>query len=335
MATSRVWRIHPHPRPRESLSSWLIRISAAKGTKHHSLIEQLVPGLQFWTRDGDLIAPPELLEALAERTDTPLACANGTALRAYEGVLDERISGDSQSSMVTPLGVRHRIRKAHGQQFCPECLADPDPYLRLTWRLRLFPVCTRHGSVLRDACPTCDAPYQPHRAGFRRCAACGVDLSSIPRDQADSRMIQLQYHNERVLDGQAVTWPYLAGSHPIAFFGLQLALFRAITSPRWGNRLRMGLVQDLGPLDFDRRGDSNSVRALTSRGAYHAMRAVELLLRGWPFMMVGICGETQSWATWIVPEDRKLQVPFVLRDALDTYLRPGSAHSRICDGGEK
>ena len=51
-------------------------------------------------------------------------------------------------------------------------------------------------------------------------------------------MIQLQYHNERVLDGQAVTWPYLAGSHPIAFFGLQLALFRAITSPRWGNRLR-------------------------------------------------------------------------------------------------
>ena len=77
------WHIRPSPLPRESVSSWLIRIAAAKGTKHHSLMKELAPGLEFWTRDGDLVASPELVRALAVKTGTPLERCRRTTLGAY------------------------------------------------------------------------------------------------------------------------------------------------------------------------------------------------------------------------------------------------------------
>lgn len=320
-----MWRIHLHPRPQESLSSWLIRIAAAKGTKHHSLIEELQPGLQFWTRDGDLLAPPALLAALAERTGIPFHDALETALRSFEGVLDEVISGENQSPMITPLGVRHRTRESFGQHFCPTCIADADPFLRLTWRLRLFPVCTLHGTILHDCCPVCGGTYQPHRRGFRACAHCQADLGASRTEVADGRVLALQLHNERVLQGHAVTWPYLHGLYPIAFFRLQLSLLRAVVSPQWGERLRAGLQSHLGDVDFAFRNRRGALRSLKIASVHDAMRAVELLLRGWPAMLAGICGESESWATWIVPEEARANTPFVLREALDCYLRPGSA----------
>ena len=281
--------------------------------------------MPFWMRDGDLIAPAELLAALAVRTGTSLTRANATALRKFEGVLDERISGEHQSPMITPLGVRHRTRQAFGQHFCTACLAEPEPYLRLTWRLRLFPACTRHGVILRDHCPQCGSTYQPHRLGFRVCARCRFDLSMLPGLAADSRVLQLQRHNESVLTGDAVMWPHLQGQHPLAFFALQLALFRAVISPRWGGRMRCGVEPWLGLPIFDFHGKSVAVRSLSVASAHEAMRAVELLLQGWPYMLAGICGEADCWATWIIPDEARTGVPFVLREALDQYLRPGSA----------
>lgn len=323
-----LWRIRPRPKPRESLSSWLIRISKAKGTKHHSLIEELAPGCEFWTRDGDLVAPPELLRALAARTGIPFERVRQMALGTYEGVLDESISGQNQSFMVVPLGVRHRIRKSHGQAFCPQCLAEADPYLPLTWRLRLFPTCTKHGVVLLDGCPRCDAPYQPHRSGFRACSQCSLDLTTHSAKPADASVLAFQAHNERVLDGAAVAWPYLQGTHPLAFFAIQLALFRAISSKTWGTRLRAGLEATLGEVALDYRGASPMVRSMTVDSTHSVMRGVERMIRGWPFMMVGICGEARAWASWIVPEEPGMPTPFALRDALDTYLRPGSSNAR-------
>ncbi|WP_162627544.1 TniQ family protein [Erythrobacter sp. KY5] len=322
------WHIRPRPLPRESITSWLIRIAEAKGTKHHSLMKELVPGLEFWTRDSDLVAPPELIEALAVKTGVPLERARCTALSAYEGVLAECISGANQSFMVVPLGVRHRIRKAHGQAFCPQCLAEETAYLPLTWRLRLFPTCTRHGTILMDACLDCGAPYQPHRGGMRLCDRCALDLTTLEARTADPNVLTLQAHNELVLDGCAVAWPYLNGTHPIAFFAMELALFRAIVSRGWGSRVRDALQPSIGTLEFEYRAKTPSIRAMTTISAHNAMRGVERLLRGWPFGLVGLCGEARAWASWIVPEETGVQTPFALRDALDTYLRPGSSNAR-------
>lgn len=324
-----MWNIRPRLRNGESLSSWLIRIAAAKGVRHHSLIEQLCPGLQFWTRDGDLIAPPDLIQALTEHTGVSLPRAQRTALRTYEGVLDETINGTSQSAMVVPLGVRHRIRRAYGQHFCPACLSEPDPYLRLVWRLRLFPCCTRHGLILYESCSTCESPYQPHRGGFTACSSCGTDLRRLPYLSAHPSTLELQHHNECVLEGACVMWPHLSGLHPLAFFALQLALFRAIASAKWGGRLRCGLSPWLGTVAATYHGGSSHLRDLTVASAHDIMLGIELLLRGWPAMFAGICQEAGSWSSWIVPEKGRSRAPFVLRQALDTYLRPGSAPHNV------
>lgn len=227
--------------------------------------------------------------------------------------------------MITPLGIRHRTRKAFGQHYCSACLAEPEPYLRLTWRLLLFPTCTRHGLVLRDCCPTCGGTYQPHRGTFHICTHCKCDLSAIASTVADPHVLALQYHGQCILGGNPVSWPHLQGLHPLAFFALQFALLRAVVSPRWGSRMRHGLEHWLGPLEFSFRDKTPSIRSLPVEGVHDAMRAVELLLRGWPYMLAGICADAECWATWIAPDEARTKIPFVLREALDTFLRPGSA----------
>ncbi|MEL7453698.1 MAG: hypothetical protein AAGJ50_10045, partial [Pseudomonadota bacterium] len=144
----------------------------------------------------------------------------------------------------------------------------------------------------------------------------------------DQNVLALQAHNEGILDGASVSWPYLHGLHPLAFFAIQMALFRAVSAKGWGVRVRSGLEPIIGQIELGYRSASPSIRGMKIESAHQVMRGVERLLRGWPFMMVGICGEARAWASWIVPEEPKIPTPFVLRDALDTYLRPGSSNAR-------
>lgn len=51
-------------------------------------------------------------------------------------------------------------RRCFGQQLCPWCLrADPEPYLRLTWRLSFVTVCPAHRRLLLDRCPACNEAF--------------------------------------------------------------------------------------------------------------------------------------------------------------------------------
>jgi hypothetical protein len=322
-----MWPIHPKPCDGEALTSWLVRIARARGIRTHSLIEQLTPGLQFWTRDGDLIAPPELIARLADATGIDLARARQTTLGSLEGVLDETISGDHQSVMIRPLGVHHRTRRAYGQQYCPLCLAERPAYFRLNWRLRLFPVCTRHCIVLVDACHSCDCPIVAHRGEMTHCHICGVDLLIAVATPAAASVIQLQRHNEGLLVGNAVTWPFLAGLHPLAFFHQQFSLLRTVAGRRRSAALREAMTDQLGTPNLHFRDSAKHTRSLSSASSHYCMQAVELLLRGWPAMFAGYLQEARVWSSWIIPEEGRYPFPFVLRDAVDTYLHPGSSNA--------
>jgi TniQ len=321
--------IHPKPQPGEALTSWLVRTAAARGILVHVLIQQLVGDREFWTRDGDLLAPHELLKAIAHTNGVSTERAEHTTLRSLEGVLDERISGNNQSAMIRPMGVFHRDRRGYGQQACPDCLKEDKSYYRLLWRLRLITCCTRHGAILVEECANCAAPIIPHRGGLLHCHVCGTDLRDCPAAPANSRVLQLQYENERVLGGKTVMWPYLQGTAPIAFFRLQLSLLRAITLKNWGERVRTELAKHIGVLPIDFRDSNNNLRSMTTASTHHSLRGVELLLQGWPAMFAGICQEARAWGTWIVPEERDIQTPFILQSAMDSYLRPGSSNNRI------
>ena len=160
------------------------------------------------------------------------------------------------------------------------------------------------------------------------CDGCGLNLAAFSASIADPSVLVLQAHSEAVLDGRAVTWPHLHGIHPIAFFAIQLALFRAIAAKNWGERVRAALHPSIGKIHLEYRSTNPSIRSMTLGSAHGVMCGVSRLLRGWPFGLVGLCGEARAWASWIVPEEPGVQTPFALRQVLDNYLRPGSSNAR-------
>lgn len=90
------------------------------------------------------------------------------------------------------MGVYHRTRRRKGITYCPLCLfCDEEPYFRRRWRLALSTVCETHGSLMLDACPSCEAPvmYFRRELGHRDksvidslalCHNCGFDLRRGP-----------------------------------------------------------------------------------------------------------------------------------------------------------
>ena len=319
------WRIRPRPKRGEALSSWLVRIAEARGKLPHQLVQELCPGLQFWNRDGDLLAPPVLLDALAVRTGTPRPEIERLTLGSLAGVLDEAISGKEQSSTVRPLGVYHRPRRGHGQQYCAPCLATDTPFFRLRWRLTLFPACTRHGLILNDACHSCAAPVVPHRGALHACHACDADLRLATHEPASAPLMQLQHHNQRVLDGHAVTWPGFLGKHPLEWFATQHILFSRCASPGRSGRLRQALGDHLPVQAITTRAGRSEPRFMDTASAHYCMSLLELLLRGWPMMLASIAYEAGVFRSWIIGDERGRVVPITLADACATYLTPGSA----------
>lgn len=323
-----LWRIRPRPYPAEAFSSWILRIVAARGKLPFQVIEELAPGLQIWNRDADLLAPEILRERLAAATWVPRTSIDASCLDSHEGVLDETINGVNQSQHVRPLGTHHRTRHGYGQQYCPLCFADKKPFFRLNWRLTLFPVCTRHGAILHDACHVCDAPIIPHRGGMFACHACGAAHHDARFVTARADVIQQQYAMERVLAGGAVSHPYLSGLHPIAYFAIIHRVLATLIKTTRGGRLRSTLPSQIAPGDPDFRGQRHEARYLNPNSAHDFMAAVHYLMRGFPFMLVAACQEADVFKSWLLSDVRYRTDPYLLKSAADDYLSPGSANNR-------
>lgn len=247
-----LWPVHPHPLPDELLSSWMIRLARGNGFKVHNFYAEFFGReRQVWNRDIDHLAPAWLIESLAARTGTPLERVRLTTLRAFESFAFERFNEVGVTRWVLPLGVFHRTRRAHGQQFCPLCLAgDAEPYLRRSWRLALVVICTRHGVLLQDRCPQCASPVTPHRSDMAarnglsekttilHCSKCRSRLDTAIKT-ASAGDVQMQIGIDTALnDGFTVMesgqWVY---SH-LYFEGLRM-LMRVVDLPA-SARHRMG-----------------------------------------------------------------------------------------------
>lgn len=165
----------------ESLSSWLARSALRQGCDPLALTGSIWPGWRMWTRDIDREIPLVQLKPLVKASGIPATEFQQAALRSA----CERISGyplrDNRSwSWLLALGTRNRVRHG-GQQFCSLCLAnDTAPYFRRAWRLAWHVGCSAHGVLLNDACPTCQAPVEPHRLiaedkHLAQCSRCRLD----------------------------------------------------------------------------------------------------------------------------------------------------------------
>jgi hypothetical protein len=199
------WPIRYKPQPDELLSCWLIRLAHGHGLKVQTFSNLLFGHRrQVWNRDVDRLGPAWLIEELSHRTGTPLPVAEGTCLRAYEGVLFQSFKLSGALPWVLTMGMYHRTRSAYGQQFCPLCLsADEVPYYRRSWRLAFMTVCPEHEVMLHDRCPQCESPLSFHRAEMGRggvddalemsmCHACGMDLRESNAQAVESYLPELK-----------------------------------------------------------------------------------------------------------------------------------------------
>ena len=200
-----LWPVHPRPQHDELLSSWMIRIARGNGYKIHDFYAEFFGrARQIWTREVDHHAPAWLIKALCERTGQSVERIRGMTLRTYESYAFEIFNETGNTRWIMPVGVYHRTRRAHGQQFCPVCLDEDDlPYLRRQWRLSLAAACLRHRILLQDRCAACGKPVVAHRAdtaarsnsrghlGLHRCVFCRSDLAA-PVVVVDRKAIAVQ-----------------------------------------------------------------------------------------------------------------------------------------------
>lgn len=213
----------PVPRQGETFSSILLRLSSNHAATAHELCAMLWPKFQFWTRDIDRTAADTLLEAVSRDTGLARAALEAATLRDVVGALgfSERLQGSQRG--ILPVGVYHRVRRRFGQQYCAACLAGQPPYLRRLWRLEILIACPEHGVLLRDACPSCDAPFIPHRDHSlvrRRCHRCGASLTKDQAETAAPHAAMLQQAALRAL------------SHSLDDAAVVLA-HGAVPTPRW------------------------------------------------------------------------------------------------------
>lgn len=176
------WPIRVEPLEDEITSSWLVRTARAYGETPNDFAQLAWGDLPVWNRDVDNTVSAVALRALGRRLDIDPVRAAETSLRAFLSRLGA--INPAWAPGLLRAGIYHRIRRRHGQQYCPSCLAgDPVPYFRRRWRLAFAFVCESHHCLLRDACPDCDAPVVAHRSrelALDRCCVCDQSLAGSP-----------------------------------------------------------------------------------------------------------------------------------------------------------
>lgn len=188
------WPVRFAPESDELLSSWALRISHTNVVRAEGMVSSVFKvGHPIWNRDIDRGDAPEVLARLGRCMDVPVEALIRSTLRSFEGLLADEVARSARTPGIIPLSVFHRTRRAAGLMFCPECLRASDgSYYRKQWRIAYFSACARHGCVLLERCPGCDAPLAPHRSDMRPgthlgpsstvhvcCWRCGLNFSEV------------------------------------------------------------------------------------------------------------------------------------------------------------
>ena len=140
-------------------------------------------GIAVWNRDIDRSATNELIAQVSRGCGVGVDRLIEMTLRKFAMLLGAPDMAHATGLAVTPwinaLGIYHRVRRRHGMQFCPRCLAEDGTY-KTIWRLAFMTVCPIHHCELLDGCPHCDAQVAFHRndALYMHCHQCGRSMLS-------------------------------------------------------------------------------------------------------------------------------------------------------------
>lgn len=239
-----LWCAHPRLLSGEAFSSWLHRCAFANGMADHTFCRHLFGSRPIWNRDIDRLADASLIATAAHAFGESVERLTAGTLRSYQGRLFPALAG-GQTRWVLALGVYHRVRRRHGQQYCPHCLAEK-AWAPLHWRFAFVIACSHHRCLLLDSCPRCDAPFMFHRMSLAQptrlnCPMCRINLLQAPTASASQRQLRFQQQLLRSLKSGI----FSLGSQAIpalAFFDGLRILARGTYS-----KYRLGGLQDTLP----------------------------------------------------------------------------------------
>ena len=167
------------PLPRESICSWISRISLSQGVSITAMLEFLEVKLhidfdfRFWRLD---------IESISKKTG--LSISDFKNQRTFSKSL--RLYTYYSNYYVMRYERRRRSR------FCPLCLQEDEiPYFRMEWRLKLCVSCPIHDCLLEEDCHRCKNPIilpvnlfskvsdtKPLES-LANCTSCGVELTKV------------------------------------------------------------------------------------------------------------------------------------------------------------
>ncbi|WP_080931391.1 TniQ family protein [Xanthomonas arboricola] len=236
------WCAHPRIHEGESFSSWLHRSAQANGVGDHSFCRQALGERASWNRDIDRFADTPMLLSAAQAMGEQAERLHNSVIASVEGRMFTEHRSRGELTWVLPVGMRNRKRRAFGQQYCPECLSDSEPWLRLKWRFAWMTVCTIHHVALHDACSRCGSPILLHRMSSHPkrgllCSHCGERLAGTGQ-RATQRQVRFQRRLERAVDARWMMWCGVPHRPLEIFTGL-----RALTRGLYTNSRGVGLVE--------------------------------------------------------------------------------------------
>ena len=204
--SGKLFPVHRKPKCDELLSSWIVRLSLAHGLPLVDFVSNFplkrklhvssIKDIDLNRRNHRLNPNTRMtafLEALSEKTATPIKRVRETTLDEYEGRLYHKLFDSKLYSWIAPWDFSmYGGKDKFGMQACPLCLAeDEEPYFRRSWRLAFVVSCPQHQCLLVDRCPTCGEPIRFQRSALQwfhspikamtRCYKCKFDFRALSR----------------------------------------------------------------------------------------------------------------------------------------------------------
>ncbi len=324
-----LWPYRPRPLADELLSSWLMRLIMGYQLKRHTFCSALWPGKPIWNRDIDRCVDQEIVELLAEHTGRSTSQFRDMSLHAYVGTVFEALPSHGHVPWLLSVGMYHRLRKLHGQQYCPACLADDEtPYFRKIWRLAFATICPIHHLPLRDACPHCGSVVMFHQSPMKPrdlslCHACHRPLSHIddpaPSERESALWRSAESIQEHMMTAMNIGWAFPEADRPVHalvyFSGLRV-LALGLRSRRTKGRL-FKAVSSLSKGSLNLGDDSQSMtlfELMRVTDRLRVMAALGWLMSDWPNQLLAACREAGVRYSDLFP-DRRIP-PYWLVQAL-------------------
>lgn len=221
-----------------------MRTAHANAARLSYITTHLTGNPNFWGTDPDRMLGPELAGRFERGTGIHAERLQRLVLHRYRGRLFTSLDRNAPGRWLLPLAKRGYQATRLGSLYCPLCLAESRPHLRLVWRLSFVTACPQHGCEMLDGCPACGHPFAPHLNDlgpgkewffesdlpFRWCPQCEQPLTATP-PQAPPEVLELQGRMLRALEGEQMPWDGLGEVPSLEGFTVLHKLLTVVAGP--------------------------------------------------------------------------------------------------------